>query len=241
MLTSFLGAAYSIKNGSLISTINSAKDITIFAPNNAAMELVGEALTSMSPEALEKLLSYHIVIGSNGNSNSNSSGSSSSAGGPYYSTSLMNATTLQTLAGNPLSVTFESNSVFVNSARVLTTDLLISGGVLHVLDNVLNPDATGVSADPSLETQAPVLETVGSDEGDTPFTSAVPDISSLIVEATARPDPATSAMASRSRTASAGRPSQTAVKKGGAPALDAGRQALLGLAAAGIVGLAVNI
>jgi transforming growth factor-beta-induced protein len=223
MLNSFVGAAYGNKNGSLISLIDDAKDITIFAPNNAAMELVSGTLTSMSESDLEKLLSYHIVINPNG--------------APFYSTTLTNSTTLQTLQGNPLTVSSASNSLFVNSARVLTSDLLISGGVIHVIDNVLSPDSTAVSPDPSLATQAPVLETAGGgnaddDKAEAPFTSFVPDVSALIASATAAPEGATSAMASRSKTSAPGRASQTAVK-GVAAGLEGVRHGLLGLVGAG--------
>ena len=170
MVTSFLGAAYGNKNASLISLINNAKDITIFPPNNAAMEIVGGALTSMSEDELAELLSYHVVI--------------AESGGPCYSPLLTNTTSLKTLQGNEIKVSSASNSIFANSARVLTSDLLISGGVVHVIDNVLDPDATAVSPDPSLATQAPVIETADGnmDDSDTPFTSYVPDATALTAE-----------------------------------------------------------
>lgn len=134
MINSFLGAAYANKNASLISVINEAKDITIFAPNNAAMESVSGSLTSMSADDLEKLLTYHMVINPN-----------DSNPGPSYSTVLTNSTTLKSIQGTDLTISFSSNSYFVNSARIITSDLLISGGVIHVIDNVLNPNMASAS------------------------------------------------------------------------------------------------
>lgn len=221
MITSFLGAAYGNKNASLISLINAAKDITIFAPNNAAMEIVGGALTSMSENELEKLLSYHIVIAENG--------------GPSYSPLLTNTTSLKTLQGNEIKISLAANSLFANSARVLTTDLLISGGVVHVIDGVLDPDQAAASPDPSLATQAPVLETVGGnmDDSDTPFTSYVPDLTALTAGPTSTADSGSYVASSRSRTGTANRATQTA-SRGGADSHHRGRPTLLVLAIAGI-------
>lgn len=189
------------------------------------MEIVGRALTSMSGDDLEKLLSYHIVI--------------SESGGPYYSTLLTNSTTLKTLKGRELTVSSASNSLFVNSARVLTSDLLISGGVVHVIDNVLDPDMTAVSPDPSLATQAPVLETAGgnTNSSDAPFTSYIPDVTALAVGATATADGGTYVGATRSRTSSPGRATQTAVQ--GAAVSSRGDNTLLRLAIAGMTWMAL--
>jgi transforming growth factor-beta-induced protein len=197
-LNSFLGAAFENNNASLISLINDAKDITIFAPNNAAMEMVAGSLTSRSEDDLKKLLSYHIVV--------------NEKGGPYYSAQLGNSTTLKTLQGNQIAVSFASNSLFVNSARILTTDLLISGGVVHVIDNVLSPESTAASPNPSLATQSPVLETAGgnTNSSDAPFTSFVPDVTALAAGATGTADSGSYTGPSRSRTSTPARATQTA-------------------------------
>ncbi len=73
----------------------------------------------MSGHELAKVLDYHIVNGSNF---------------VGYSSNLPNGTVLKSLQGGNLTVTFASNSIFVNSAKVIQQDLLISNGVLHVLD-----------------------------------------------------------------------------------------------------------
>ena len=41
---------------------------------------------------------------------------------------------------------------------MLQQDLLIANGVLHVIDNVLDPNATGAKPNPELKTQAPILQ-----------------------------------------------------------------------------------
>lgn len=241
MLKSFLGAAYASKNASLISLINTAKDITIFAPNNAAMHTVSGALTSMSEADLANLLSYHIVLGE---------------GGPHYSTGLSNGSTLQTVQGSRLSLSFAANALFVNSARILTADLLIGGGVVHVIDNVLDPDEEdddGAAArpDPSLATQRPVLETAGGGGGngtETPFTGFVPDLTVL----TAGPMMATAtavgtyvgASGSRTRSVGTGRAATSTSVARGAAGLSPRQEGCgvrLGLAGAGVALLMGNL
>ncbi|KAF8847213.1 FAS1 domain-containing protein [Acephala macrosclerotiorum] len=171
-LTSFLGATYFTPNGStsaLATILNVTTDITIFAPNNVAMESVASSLTSLSlangSSTFQDLLKYHILV----------------TGGPFYSTSFpQNGTTisLETLNGAPITISFSSNSFFVNSARILTSDLLLANGVMHVLDNVLSPDSTGEKPNPSLATQVPVLSTGapgGINVSQAPFTSSLPN------------------------------------------------------------------
>ncbi len=220
MVKSFLGAAYGNKNASLIPLINAAKDITILAPNNAAMEMVGGVLTSMSEKTLEKLLSYHIVI--------------SVSDGPYYAARLTNSTTLKTLQGDQITVSSASNSLFVNSAKILTSDLLIPGGVVHMIDKVHNPDTIAASPNPSLAKQQPVLETAvgNTNSSDAAFTSYVPDVTALAAGTTGTTDSGTYVGASRSRTSSPAMATQTAVQ--GAASSNAGCTAILGLAVAGM-------
>lgn len=251
MITSFLGAAYANKNASLISLIDSAKDITIFAPNNAAMETVSEALTSMSEDELDRLLSYHLVIKSGTDGSAGGSNSSGEAGrGPYYSTQLTNATSLPT--HNPLlsiSISSLSNSLFANSARILTSDLLIAAGVVHVIDNVLNPESVNVAPEPSLATQSPVFETVDGDaEGGSPFTSYVPALEVLTAQPTGTAGVGTygaGATGSRTSAASGRAATQTAVRGAAAAGVrEQGWYLLLGLgtATAGLTGwLMINV
>ena len=169
-LTSFLGAAYSSKNSTLAYLLNTTSDLTIFVPNNIALETVSNSLTSLSPSDLSTLLSYHIVSGS---------------GGPFYSPSFPNTTTLPTLNGASLTLSSADNSFFVNSARILTSDLLISGGVMHVIDNVLSPGSGSAQPNPSLATQAPVLQTGAPDfnVSAAPFTTFLPDLTENAVAA----------------------------------------------------------
>lgn len=164
-----MGAVYSnTRNLSLATTLNTTKDVTIFVPNNIAFETVRGSITTMSAMQLQNLLSYHVVP------------SFSSMTGPFYSDNFTNGTSLPTLYGNKsLTVSFIDNAYFINSARIITSDLLISNGVMHVIDNVLSPNATAAAPNPTSATQVPVLPTTGTvsfNSSAAPFTTDLPEL-----------------------------------------------------------------
>lgn len=225
-ITSFLGATYSSKNNSvpaLAAFLNETSDLTIFAPNNAALESIASALESLSndPIAFTKLLDYHIVVGQ---------------GGPIYSANLTNGTTLRTLAGETLSISMIANSRFVNSARILTPDLLISNGVVHVLDNVLSPDDASAVPQPTRATQVPVLSiNTQFSISQAPFTTFMPWAVVTDVPATT----GSAGMGIGTGTGTGAAAAATSTQKGGAGRVAGGADGMpwFGLAVAGVAAL----
>ncbi|KAF2430128.1 Fasciclin-domain-containing protein [Tothia fuscella] len=123
-LSSLAGA---LNATNLLGTVSGLQDVTIFAPNNAAFRAIGSALANASVETLTSILTYHVIDGTT----------------PLYSSSLTNGTSVATVNGASLTVTFgANNTVFVNGAKVVTPNVLVAGGVVHVIDAVLNPSAT---------------------------------------------------------------------------------------------------
>lgn len=112
-LTSLAGA---LTTANLVDTVDSLKDVTIFAPDNSAFQAIGSALGTLSVDQLTSILTYHVVQGTVG-----------------YSSMLSNMT-LMTVNGANLTITIEDGSVFVNSAKVVVPNVLIAGGVVHVID-----------------------------------------------------------------------------------------------------------
>ncbi len=108
--------ASALTTANLVSTVNGLKDVTIFAPSNAAFGAIGSALGNISISQLTSILTYHVVVGTVG-----------------YSTLLSN-TTLKTVNGANVTITVEDGSVFVNSAKVIIPNVLVSNGVVHVID-----------------------------------------------------------------------------------------------------------
>ena len=114
-LTSLAGA---IQQLGVTSVVDGLSDVTIFAPNNAAFQAIGSALPNLTMEALTGILEYHVVNGT-----------------VAYSTAITNGSTVTSLAGQNLTLSVANGSVFVNSARVINPNILVSGGVIHVIDS----------------------------------------------------------------------------------------------------------
>merc|ERR1712014_145798 len=90
------------------------------------------------------------------------------------------------MGGTELKVTVEDGKVFVNAARVTVPDLLVSDGVIHVINQVLNP-ANATEAPDTSATQAPAPAFSGATsaaDGQVPFTSDIPAPSSTFPAAT---------------------------------------------------------
>jgi uncharacterized surface protein with fasciclin (FAS1) repeats len=150
-LTSLAGA---LTTAELVEAVDTTPDVTIFAPSNAAFQAIGSALGDLSVEDLTGILTYHVINGTVG-----------------YSSTLSN-TTLTTLNGEDVTITVIDGNVYVNSAMVIVPDVLVANGVVHVIDNVLNPANATAMPDPSMTMQQPAFSGASS-ASDVPYTSGV--------------------------------------------------------------------
>jgi hypothetical protein len=173
-LTSLRGA---LNATGLAETVNTTPNITVFAPSNEAFQNIGSALGNLTQDQITDILTYHVVA------------QGDSIG---YSSNLENGTTLTTVNGESLTITVGEGGIFVNNARVVTSDVLIANGVVHVIDEVLNPtnqtmaDTAGSEGKPAFEGASSV--------SDAPFTSGQPTPTRTIApEATNAADPTRSA------------------------------------------------
>jgi uncharacterized surface protein with fasciclin (FAS1) repeats len=120
---SALAGALGLTN--LSRTLDTLKDVTVFAPSNSAFANIGSALGTLSAAQVSQILTYHVINGT-----------------IAYSASLGN-TSIPTLGGGRVNITVTpAGAVFVNQARVINADALVANGVVHVLDSVLNPNGT---------------------------------------------------------------------------------------------------
>jgi len=198
-LTSLRGAVVA---QNLTSTVNTTPDVTIFAPNNAAFQAIGSGLGNLTSQQVTDILSYHVIAGTVG-----------------YSSSLRNGTTLRAANGGNLTVTINDGRVFVNNARVVIPNVLIANGVVHVIDQVLNPTNATI-ANPNAQSGSPAYSGASS-VSNAPFTSGQPTPSrSISGGATSAANP--SGSASRPASTGAAAPMQTGA---------IGLSALLGAAA----------
>ncbi|CZT04324.1 related to TGF beta induced protein ig-h3 precursor [Rhynchosporium agropyri] len=151
-LTALAGA---LTASSLIAPLDAMKDLTIFAPSNAAFDRIGSALPMLAKDKsmLMNVLEYHVVNGTIG-----------------YAGTLGNMT-LTAAQGGKIKVEVVNKKVFVNSAQVIISDVIIANGVVHVIDNVLNPANPGATPNPTATTQTVAF--TGVTMGPNPFTSGI--------------------------------------------------------------------
>ncbi|KAK0721217.1 FAS1 domain-containing protein [Apiosordaria backusii] len=143
-MTAFLGALFA--TDLYKELILSQKDITIFAPTNAAFQTLAGTLSTLPKEELKSILRYHIVPGQ-----------------VSQIWELKNASSLATAVGNhSIHILRHTNFIFANSAQVLQTDILIANGAVHLIDNVLNPKSNLTTPDVEAVSQKPVFTVEGT-------------------------------------------------------------------------------
>jgi len=117
-----------VKAAGLAETLSAEGPYTVFAPTNEAFEALppetlDQLLQPENQQMLAQILSYHVVP-------------------QEVPSSAVSAGEVDTVAGTPLEVTVDGESVMVNNATVIQTDIEASNGVIHAVDQViLPPDA----------------------------------------------------------------------------------------------------
>ena len=122
-LAAALGAA------GLIATVKGPGPFTVFAPTDAAFAKLpaGTVERLLKPENRDQLtaiLTYHVVPGR------------------VMAAEVVKLNEAKTLNGKMLKVTVKGSTVMINDAKVTTTDIVASNGVIHVIDTVVLPPAT---------------------------------------------------------------------------------------------------
>jgi uncharacterized surface protein with fasciclin (FAS1) repeats len=120
-LTASIGA-FTIANS--LEVVDYSNDVTAFIPNNQAFASVASALENVPAASLASLMKYHVVQG-------NWPDFYIGARGWTFGQN----TTLTTMNGENITITTGSDgTTFVNSAQVITPNLLVANGVVHVID-----------------------------------------------------------------------------------------------------------
>ncbi|KXH47065.1 MFP1 protein [Colletotrichum nymphaeae SA-01] len=115
--------------------LEAMKDATVFLPDDYAVRQWSSALGSLTPEQLATVVANHAIP------NRVLYHSAFSAGRNEY----------KTLSGMKVTVSGDSRGhIFINEAKILKKDVLIFGGVAHILDGVLVPSRHRGSACQSL-------------------------------------------------------------------------------------------
>jgi uncharacterized surface protein with fasciclin (FAS1) repeats len=119
----------------LVETLQGPGPFTVLAPTDDAFAaLPAGTLDKLlaDPEALKQVLLYHVIPGK------------------VTSDQVVTLTAADTVEGSPIAIAVRDGKVYLNdSAQVTTADVEASNGVIHVVDQVLMPPATGASPEPS--------------------------------------------------------------------------------------------
>lgn len=136
-----------LKAADLVEALSGEGPLTVFAPPDAAFAALPSGVLEalLMPEnkdLLTRVLTYHVVAGS--------APANSLASGP-----------VETLGGD-VTVAVSPEQITVNGAKVLQADIQGSNGIIHVIDQVLVPEAVATELGDRMAAAAPATPATGS-------------------------------------------------------------------------------
>ncbi|MDF1570940.1 MAG: fasciclin domain-containing protein [Bacteroidales bacterium] len=133
----------------LAGALSADGTFTLFAPTDDAFAALGQAtidaLLADPTGQLAEILKYQVV------------------GATALSSSLSDGDTFTTLEGSDITVTISNGDVFINDAKVVFADYEAPNGVVHVIDAVIQPEATNIKEEISIFSNAVVYPNPASD------------------------------------------------------------------------------
>jgi uncharacterized surface protein with fasciclin (FAS1) repeats len=123
---SFKTLIAAVQAAGLVDALKGQGPLTVFAPTDEAFAKLpaGTVENLLKPENKDKLtavLTYHVVPGR------------------VTADQVVNLSSAKTINGRSLQISSMDGKVMVDNARVTSTDLMASNGVIHVLDSVVIP------------------------------------------------------------------------------------------------------
>ncbi len=116
-----------VKKAGLVDTLNSASDITVFAPDNAAFAKLPKATLNKvlaDKQELTKILTYHV------------------ADGRQTPGDLAAGTGLKTLEGGMVRPAMMNGTYMVNKANVVCGNVQTANATVYIIDTVLMPPSS---------------------------------------------------------------------------------------------------
>ncbi|KAJ3200054.1 Stabilin-2 [Dinochytrium kinnereticum] len=117
----------------LLPTVAGLKNVTIFAPTDAAFAAIADVTKTLSKETIASIITLHVVPA------------------PVFSATIVSAKKVEgvptLLKGQTLNAAFDGKAVTVSGggnakpATVVVADVVFNAGVVHVIDTVLLPAA----------------------------------------------------------------------------------------------------
>ncbi|MFN0151749.1 MAG: fasciclin domain-containing protein [bacterium] len=123
---SFNTLVAAVKAAGLVETLSGIGPFTVFAPTDETFAklpagTIEELLKPENKQKLTRILTYHVVAGN------------------VMAADVVKLQTARTVNGQSLAILTENGKVTVGGARVVSTDIATSNGVIHVIDAVLLP------------------------------------------------------------------------------------------------------
>lgn len=113
-----------VKAADLAETLSGDGPFTVFAPTDAAFAKLPEGTVDVllkDKDRLSSILTYHVVPSQ------------------VTAAEVVKLTSAETVNGQSVSITANGKGVMIDGAKVVTTDILCSNGVIHVIDAVILP------------------------------------------------------------------------------------------------------
>lgn len=121
---SFNTLVTAVKAAGLVETLKGAGPFTVFAPTDEAFaKLPAGTVDNLlkNPEALKKVLTYHVVAGK------------------VMAADVVKLKSATTVQGSAAKIAVKGGKVSVDNAQVIKTDIVCDNGVIHVIDAVILP------------------------------------------------------------------------------------------------------
>ncbi len=123
---SFKTLVAAVQAAGLVETLQGAGPFTVFAPTDEAFAKLPagtvEALLK-DPAALKQILLYHVVAGK------------------VMAADAVKLTEAKTVQGSAAKISVMGGKAMIGNAHIVTTDIVASNGVIHVIDTVILPPA----------------------------------------------------------------------------------------------------
>jgi uncharacterized surface protein with fasciclin (FAS1) repeats len=124
---SFKTLAKALAAADLVETLKGKGPFTVFAPTDEAFARLPAATLNdlLKPEnkkQLQRILTYHVVPGR------------------VTASQVVTLSTAKAVSGDSIDIKTQGETVMVDNARVVKTDINASNGVIHVIDAVILPD-----------------------------------------------------------------------------------------------------
>ena len=116
-----------VEKAGLVDTLNSAPDITVFAPDNAAFAKIPASTLDgvlANKAELTKILTYHVVSGR------------------YTPAELASGKTLKTLEGGTITPALKDGAYTINGASVVCGNVQTANATVYIIGSVLMPSSS---------------------------------------------------------------------------------------------------